>query len=256
MKKFLAALLVCIMFWALWWATGYRIGFIFGQQNSIEVERTISTPAIWPDLPTLVPRAALPHYNLAVIKDGLTSIEDFKRHVQDDAILYSRFANFDWASARIIQLPAMRVFVSFRRGNQIFWTKGLRTVESGAWAITDGHTTVLMRCGNEISFVPERPNQDLSPGLIETPETDAPPAISLPSLPPDITTAKLPLASVESLLPPPPIVGATCCYIDRNRPTATPEPPVGITFLALCLLALALLRTTKWPARASNKEDL
>lgn len=162
------------------------------------------------------------NYNLSLIKNGVTSIEDFKRAIQDDDVLFARFAGFDWEHAQIISLPTMKVFVAFRRSDKILWARRQVTIAEGTYAITDGHQTILMRCGNLISYIPQFPNEDLPPGTLEIPEP--------PNIEPPITLTQSDEPPVFQS--PPQTIGiytyeVTCCFGGGGiytKPVATPEP--------------------------------
>lgn len=164
------------------------------------------------------------NYNLSLVRGGVTSIEDFKRAIQDDDVLFARFSGFDWEHAQIVSLPTMKVFVAFRRGDKILWTRRQVTIAEGTYAITDGHQTILMRCGNLISYSPQFPNEDLPPGTLDMPE--------LPSIAPPITLTQSDETPPVFPSSPPQTIGiytyeVACCFGGGGiytKPVATPEP--------------------------------
>jgi len=112
--------------------------------------------------------------NLALIPGGITSVEEFLQRVAEDPTLNSFFGSCD-VEATIQPLPAdLVVFMAFRRGQEIKWTRRPLLVHEGEYALTFCGKTVLARCGNLISWTPMQPSEDVPPSLLETPVEERP----------------------------------------------------------------------------------
>jgi hypothetical protein len=91
-------------------------------------------------------------YPYSVIPGGVHSIEDLKNAIAKDSVVSAQYAAFHLERARIIQLDRDRTMhVSYRRGDDLFWTQRELKLAKGETLITDGTETALARCGNMLS---------------------------------------------------------------------------------------------------------
>jgi hypothetical protein len=112
--------------------------------------------------------------NLALIPGGITSVEEFLQRVAEDPTLNSFFGSCD-VEATIQPLPDdILVFIAFRRGQEIKWTRRPLLVHKGEYVLTFCGKTVLARCGNLISWTPMQPSEDVPPSLLEAPVEESP----------------------------------------------------------------------------------
>ena len=112
--------------------------------------------------------------NLALIPGGITSVEEFLKRVARDPTLNSFFGSCD-VEATFQQLPDdIVVFMAFRRGQEIKWTRRPLLVHQGEYILTYCGNTVLARCGNLISWTPMQPSEDVPPSLLEEPVEERP----------------------------------------------------------------------------------
>jgi hypothetical protein len=75
------------------------------------------------------------------------------------------------ANARVVPLDREEsVYVAYRIGNDVFWTKRTFTLHKGETVITDGTHEARARCGNRISVTPQAPisSREPTPGAFET----------------------------------------------------------------------------------------
>lgn len=120
--------------------------------------------------------------NLALLSGGFTSVEEFQQHLAKDPTLQSFYGGCSDTHAGMQQLPSdILVFATFRRGQDIKWTRRQMLVHKGEYVLTLCGKTVLARCGNLISWVPMQPSEDVAPSLLEIPtdELKAPEALTL-----------------------------------------------------------------------------
>ena len=72
------------------------------------------------------------------------------------------------AKLRVETLPSDRdVYMSYRIGQEIFWTKHKMRLREGETILTDGVHHIRARCGNCIAFAPMEPTADDEPGEME-----------------------------------------------------------------------------------------
>jgi hypothetical protein len=117
--------------------------------------------------------------NLALISGGFTSVEEFQQRVAKDPTLSSFFGSCDVQPTMQALPDDILVFMAFRRGQEIKWTRRPLLVHKGEWVLTFCGKTVLARCGNLISWTPMQPSEDLPPSLLEMPVEDLRPSEEL-----------------------------------------------------------------------------
>jgi hypothetical protein len=141
---------------------------------------------------------ARPLYPYSVIPGGLENAQELRRAVTGDSAVAQHYADFDLAKARIVSLDRSReAYVSYRIGNQIYWTNHKLTLAAGESLVTDGKQEARARCGNRISDVPQTPVSPIEPA--EKNFDNALPLVAM-SLPPYDPPFDVPL---EPPAPPP-----------------------------------------------------
>ena len=174
MKTTVTLLVLLTLFFALLNRGG------FSKDNAASQEQTgTTTPRTGVEQHTKQPAVSVIHVsfrplNLALIPGGITSVEEFLQRVAEDPTLNSFFGSCD-VEATIQPLPDdILVFIAFRRGQEIKWTRRPLLVHKGEYVLTFCGKTVLARCGNLISWTPMQPSEDVPPSLLETPVEESP----------------------------------------------------------------------------------
>lgn len=199
-----------------------------------------------------------PLYPLSVIPRGVADAQELKMALAHDPIASAHYAGFSVMKAAVITVQKPRaVYVSYRSGNQIYWTRSRMWLHRGETLISDGRNSARTRCGNRISEVPLLPVSAHEPPLKMLEEPAALPDPLFESNPP----SPIWLAGTQEPLPPgvisnpPPVLGGPpiwpvlCCgglpLPPPNTPpvvvppVVTPEPGVwmlmisGIVFVYL-----------------------
>jgi hypothetical protein len=183
------------------------------------------------------PAAALnaehPVYPYSVIPGGAHSSRELIEAVKREPVVASHYAEFAVGNARVIGIARdTQVYVSYRLGNQIYWTKKRVTLHKGETLLSDGKYLARTRCGNRISEIPTDPtspsepeekvlNHPLPPRIPET-TTDSPlpwpiwPSGSAPLLfMPDTPGGRVPGLPFLPLIP--------CCG-SSTGPSQSPSP--------------------------------
>ena len=194
-------------------------------------------------------------YPYSVIPGGVETAADLRNSVLHDPVVAKHYEDFDVERTRVVRLNQNRLlYVSYRLGNRVFWSRKPMMLSKGEAVITDGEHVARTRCGNRLSEVPAGPILAAGPELESAPEVaelfpGSPGALSPPGLPGiPVPTSTPPTTSGTppgSPLPPgggvivPPIVpvpgGGT------TPPVPTPEPQT--------LLMLSAGLTGLWLAR-------
>ena len=106
-------------------------------------------------------QASRPVYPYSVVPGGVENVKELKWAAEHDPVVGAHYAGFDFERAHIVQLTlAQTVFVSYRIGNHIYWTRHRLTLKKGEKLITDGRMTARTRCANRVE---ETPQQEASP---------------------------------------------------------------------------------------------
>lgn len=96
-----------------------------------------------------------PVYRYSVVPGGVQSGEELRLAAQRDRAVARHFAAFNFERAQVTQLNAPRfVYLSYRRGDRIFWTRKQVALRKGEPLITDGKIAARTRCANQISVLP------------------------------------------------------------------------------------------------------
>jgi hypothetical protein len=206
------------------------------------------------------PSQPRPLFPLSVIPRGVASAQELKAVLAHDPVASAHYAGFSVANSRIVKVEKTRaVYVSYRLGNQIFWTKNRMLLRRGETLISDGRNSARTRCGNRISDVAVLPTSAHEPPMkmLEQPAEFKDPQFEENPL--DFTPLLFagntePLPPGNSFIPPPgsggsaPPIGLPigCCGSIpptdppvKPPPVTTPEPGTwvllmfGIVFLCL-----------------------
>lgn len=119
-------------------------------------------------------------YPLSVVPGGVSSPEQLRSAMAADPVVARHYAGFSLRATRVIQLEAPRLaYVSYRRGNDIFWTRHKVRIPAGERLLSDGANLARTRCGNRLSDVPQNPTspKDPAPEVMDHPVPQPPPLI-------------------------------------------------------------------------------
>jgi hypothetical protein len=145
----------------------------------------IAQPARQPALP------GRPVFRHSVVPGGVYATEEVEDAIRRDPIVAAHYSHIISRRLRVDVLPQDRiVYMSYRVGNDIFWTKKAVRLQKGETILTDGVNSIRARCGNCIAYAPMTPTADDEPGemefdaLTEDPGAQPPPSLGAESLPP------------------------------------------------------------------------
>lgn len=103
-----------------------------------------------------------PVYPYSVVPGGVEDAKELKWVAEHDPVVAAHYAGFDYDHARVVRLTLARtVYLSYRIGNRVYWTRHRVSLHKGEKVITDGRMTARGRCANRVE---ELPQQALSPG--------------------------------------------------------------------------------------------
>jgi len=116
-------------------------------------------------------------YPYSIVRGGMGSREEVYANIRTDHVVAEHYSDFDVNQTRIIQAPETRqMYVSYRLGDEVYWTANAITIPQGETLITDGIIEARTRCGNRISATPMTPTSDEEPDVafFDIPENEIP----------------------------------------------------------------------------------
>ncbi len=201
-------------------------------------------------------------YPYSVIPGGVESAADLRSSVTHDSVVAKHYEDFEVEKTRVVRLHQDRLlYVSYRLGNGVFWTKKRLLLPKGEAVITDGVHLARTRCGNRLSEAPAGPVLAAGPEFEAGPpevaeefpgaaEMVGPPALAVGPVPtsaPPTTSASppgSPLPPGGGIIVPPvaPVVGGG----SSPPPIQTPEPQM-LLMLSAGLAGIWLGRKRRKP---------
>jgi hypothetical protein len=106
-------------------------------------------------------------YPYSVIPGGIRSARELQSDISADPVVRAHYAGFDMSKAHMIRLQqAKLVYVSYRIGNDVYWTKHRLKLAKNEAVITDGTHTARSRCGNRVSDTRVLPTSPKEPAVL------------------------------------------------------------------------------------------
>ena len=113
-------------------------------------------------------------YPYSVVPGGVGSGEELREAADHDPVVSEHYSGFDYKRARVVEVSEPKlVYLSYRRGDKIFWTRKQASLHKGETLLTDGHTTARTRCGNQVSVLPQANTSPEEPTIAELDRPDA-----------------------------------------------------------------------------------
>ena len=133
---------------------------------------TSPTPAV--ETTGAAPEPARPVYRHSIVPGGAYSRAEVADAIKKDAVVAAHYQDIDVDKVHATTAGVARaVYVSYRVGNQVYWTKNRVRLAPGETVLTDGDTEIRARCGNLVSEHPQHPVAAEEPPLaaLDEPET-------------------------------------------------------------------------------------
>jgi hypothetical protein len=114
------------------------------------------------------PAANRPVYQYSVIPGGVEDAKELKWVAEHDPVVAAHYAGFDYDHARVVRLTlAQTVYLSYRIGNNIYWTSHRVTLRKGEKLLTDGRITARVRCANRVERMPQQAVAPVEPPAVQ-----------------------------------------------------------------------------------------
>jgi hypothetical protein len=134
-------------------------------------------------LRSFAPPSGRPVYPYSVIRGGAYSAEELVRALDADPVAARHYAVFRRSRVHTTESRfSSRVYLSYRVGDVVYWTRRAVPLPHGETLLTDGENYARARCGNRISEIPQTPVSETEP---------APSTLDQPKPPADVPTPKL-----------------------------------------------------------------
>lgn len=124
-------------------------------------------------------------YPYSIVPGGVASQAELAQVVRTDKVVAAHYADFDVSKARAVTVTAPRaVYVSYRKGDKVYWTAKKLMLKVGETLFTDGRNEMRARCANRISDVPRFPVEANGPGPeeLDTPAEETEGGLALVSI--------------------------------------------------------------------------
>jgi len=174
---------------------------------------------------------ARPVYPYSVVPGGVEDARELKWVAEHDPIVAAHYAGFDYDHARVVRLTlAQTVYVSYRIGNHVYWTRHRITLHKGEKLITDGKITARARCANRVEEIPQQLNSASEPPVAKFEEpVGASEGSSMAEPPVEFVSALLNRPGVAGVEPLPPILSLYAPFSGGNVVPFSPPPlPSGV----------------------------
>lgn len=115
-------------------------------------------------------------YPFSIVPGGVSSRADIAHAILTDKTVAAHYAGFAVDKASLQTVPKARaVYVSYRKGDQVYWTSRPVTLAEGESILSDGQNDIRARCGNRISDTPQLPVEAKGPAEqeLDTPVVQA-----------------------------------------------------------------------------------
>ena len=105
-----------------------------------------------------------PVYPYSVVPGGVRDVHELKWATEHDPVVAEHYAGFDYGRAHVVKVVLAReVYVSYRIGNKLYWTRHPVRLKKGETLLTDGSKTARMRCGNRVEEKPQQATSNFEP---------------------------------------------------------------------------------------------
>jgi hypothetical protein len=144
-------------------------------------------------------RSIRPEYPYSVIPGGVYAPHELKHAVDTDSAVREHYSGFNTNRVQFVTLASdCYRYVSFRQGDQIYWTRRKLRIPKGEVLFTDGVNYARTRCGNRLA---EQPNPAQLSLAEPPPEVLSPPPFRLGDGRTSVTTGATPGQELAADLP-------------------------------------------------------
>jgi hypothetical protein len=200
-------------------------------------------------------------YPYSIIPGGIKTLADLKLAMTDDPVVARQFQGFNFQDARLIQVGQKQsMFVSYRIGQKVYWTRRKLPLHPGETLVTDGNITARTRCGNRVAKAPLDTGSPLEPpeeafnqpyaALIAAPTID--PSKADPGLAPLAPSSVVTKSKKWWVLP---LLAAPFAGLPDSGHSPSESPLAVTPEPGMSLLLISGLAGVYWRARKYRRKD-
>jgi hypothetical protein len=116
----------------------------------------------------LEPSTDRPTYAYSVVPGGVFDEGELAKALEQDPVVAEHYGAVDPQAFHAEKVAEDRlVYVSYRKDDQVYWTRNKVRLHKDEAILTDGKNEIRARCGNKISDSPVAPVADSEPDPIE-----------------------------------------------------------------------------------------
>jgi hypothetical protein len=103
-------------------------------------------------------------YPYSIVPGGVLDRKELTHAIAVDQVVAAHYAAFEASKTTVRTVDKPRaVYVSYRKGDKVFWTAKKLQLAKGETLLSDGQNEIRTRCGNRISDVPQLPVEAKGP---------------------------------------------------------------------------------------------
>jgi hypothetical protein len=103
-------------------------------------------------------------YPYSIVPGGVLNRQELTHALVVDKVVAEHYSAFEAGKATVKTVDKPRaVYVSYRKGDKVFWTAKKLQLAEGETLLSDGQNEIRTRCGNRISDVPQLPVEAKGP---------------------------------------------------------------------------------------------
>ncbi len=114
--------------------------------------RVVPSATEFGSAPSVFSESHRPVYPYSIVPGGVRTPQELELVAKHDRVVAEHYQGFDYRRARVIEVSQRKlVYVSYRKGSKVSWTKKKVALHKGERLITDGNITARTRCANQVS---------------------------------------------------------------------------------------------------------
>jgi hypothetical protein len=99
-----------------------------------------------------------PIFPYSIVPGGVRDARELQSVASHDPVVAEHYSDFRIAAAHTVRLEKpLEMYVSYRRNNNVYWTRNRMVIPAGETLISDGENLARVRCGNRLSAIAAKP---------------------------------------------------------------------------------------------------
>jgi hypothetical protein len=99
-----------------------------------------------------------PIFPYSIVPGGIRDAHELQKAAAGDSVVARHYSDFRIIQAHTLRLNRpLEMYVSYRKNNQVYWTKNRMLIPAGETLISDGENLARVRCANRLSPIAAKP---------------------------------------------------------------------------------------------------